>query len=236
MTFVSYYSARLPTVPCWSQKINNLVRKRFVSFYKRAVIQSVASKSQTSDTRKQIDTTISDNVRRLIGYLNGHRSLFFPGKGFNTVAATLFRKLDTASAYPSTQELQVARKMVPGTEAVIPIVSNRDSILEAVQQSLITEKHASTDKQYQDILFSIFKKFFRMLIYAIAVFSTDYISEPSFCLLEELFREMKVHPGVLRKGFQTMKSSIRQVVPIDLWKDTEMVMNVLESRLEAVKF
>lgn len=76
--------------------------------YRRStqVVRAVASKESIHQLRKQLADSLNEEALRLLGYLHGHRSLFVAGVGFDTVAATLFRKLDTASAYPTVRRKQ----------------------------------------------------------------------------------------------------------------------------------
>jgi len=93
------------------------------------------------------------------------------------------------------EELNIIRTSLPGIEAVIPIVEDKQRIIDAlthekkpVENGQALEESDHSDIVEKTVLFSIFQKFFRMLTYAIAVLSTDYLDENSFLLLENVFR------------------------------------------------
>ncbi|GJQ11894.1 hypothetical protein GpartN1_g3685.t1 [Galdieria partita] len=220
-----------------------LLGKTAKHHYPRSTIQvlrAVASKESSTHVRKQLADSLNEEALKLVGYLHGHRSLFVAGEGFDTVAATLFRKLDTASAYPTLQELNVSRSSLPGIEAVIPIVTNKQQILDVLSRNMRIEngqlpreeEEEEQDTVIETVLLSLFQKFFRLLVYAIATYSTDYMDENSFMLLEHLFREMKVEKSVVMRRFDLLKGEIQQVVPQHLWKECLAVIHVLETRLQ----
>ncbi|GJD07341.1 hypothetical protein Gasu2_17070, partial [Galdieria sulphuraria] len=205
----------------------------------RQVLRAVASKESSTHVRKQLADSLNEEALKLVGFLHGHRTLFVAGKGFDTAAATLFRKLDTASACPTLQELNVNRSSLPGIEAVIPIVTNKQHIIDVLSQNahiengqIPREEEEEEDTVVETVLFSLFQKFFRMLVYAIATFSIDYVDENSFILLENLFREMKVEKSVITQRFNILKEQIQQLVPHYLWKECSTVISVLETRLQ----
>ncbi|EME28147.1 uncharacterized protein Gasu_43150 [Galdieria sulphuraria] len=225
----------------------------------RQVLRAVASKESSTHVRKQLADSLNEEALKLVGFLHGHRTLFVAGKGFDTAAATLFRKLDTASACPTVgknksitynrlcflndvlqlQELNVNRSSLPGIEAVIPIVTNKQHIIDVLSQNahiengqIPREEEEEEDTVVETVLFSLFQKFFRMLVYAIATFSIDYVDENSFILLENLFREMKVEKSVITQRFNILKEQIQQLVPHYLWKECSTVISVLETRLQ----
>lgn len=87
--------------------------------------------------------------------------------------------------------MELCRSSLPGIEAVIPIVCNKQHIIQVLsQETRIENGHIPQEQDIvvDNVLFSIFQKFFRMLIYAIATYSKDYLHENSFTLLERLFR------------------------------------------------
>jgi hypothetical protein len=234
-----------PTVGCFLGKEKNRSLGPSTNYHHdcrrscREVLRAVVSKESSTAVRKQLADVLNQEALKFVGYLHGHRSLFHAGDGFDTASATLFRKLDTASAFPTVEELNIIRTSLPGIEAVIPIVEDKQRIIDAlthekkpVENGQALEESDHSDIVEKTVLFSIFQKFFRMLTYAIAVLSTDYLDENSFLLLENVFREMKVDKKWVMRRFEVLKRELEQRIPPHVSKPAEEVICVLSTRLQ----
>jgi len=98
-----------PTVGCFLGKEKNRSLGPSTNYHHdcrrscREVLRAVVSKESSTAVRKQLADVLNQEALKFVGYLHGHRSLFHAGDGFDTASATLFRKLDTASAFPTVR-------------------------------------------------------------------------------------------------------------------------------------
>lgn len=164
-------------------------------------------------------SAISGRAAELLGYVRAHKSIFSPGTGFNSTHAALFRKNDTGKSLVPEEELETNKGVLDGVETARYILGSYDDIVESAKAAAKSAA-PSLDDTAAGIVYADLAYYLRILSYATAAGSTDFLHKENLALHAEMYSELKVPVEAVVAGITAMKDTVLNNAPSAAVKDT----------------
>lgn len=196
-----------------SFSLSSIGRSHRVSFgnvtsrrpHHRAATRMIATEPMTDVSTK---TELSDQALVLISYIRGHKTVFQPGEGFISTTTTLFKKNDTAHTFTPLDELETNKHVLPGGEVAAFMVSQKDDLMSTALQAAERIKSISSD----DVLLDIFQydmfALLRVISYAVASGSMDFLHENNVNIMKLLHEDVGIPPSVVPSALNAVKDFV----------------------------
>lgn len=158
-------------------------------------------------------TELSLHAIQLQSYVRGHKSIFRPGRGFNSTTITLFRKNDTGRSYTPLEELSTNAAMLPGGAVAAQMLMKHDELLRvALAAAVETAPEISRDDTLQDVFNHDVTFMLRVISYGAACQASDFIHENNMGLMKLLHAEVGIPHSAISNAILAVKKEILQTI------------------------
>lgn len=147
---------------------------------------------------------LSDKAKGLMAYVRGHKSIFRPGTGFNSITATLFRKNDTGRMLTPLEELATNAHVLPGGSVAAMILVQESEIIKRSADEMI----ADIGEEHREMVEYDVGYMLRVISYGIASGSSDFVHDNNWGMLKMLHREVGIDGSVDVKGVEKMRETV----------------------------
>jgi Phycobilisome protein len=151
-------------------------------------------------------TVLSPEAIKLLSWVRAHKSIFSPGVGFTATHLALYRKNDTGRCMVPEIELDTNAHMLPGVDIARKMYIERVEVVDkAIADVSAAVPGLADDTAIAKIFFHDIAYFYRVLSYAIAVTSVDYIHANNLGMVKALYADI----GLSGKAVTTAIASLR---------------------------
>eukprot|EP00177_Eucheuma_denticulatum_P003857 GFKZ01006982.1.p2 GENE.GFKZ01006982.1~~GFKZ01006982.1.p2 ORF type:complete len:225 (+),score=41.80 GFKZ01006982.1:255-929(+) len=175
----------------------------------RMIATEPTTTPSTKATPPSTATDLSTVATTLLSYVRGHKSIFRPGRGFNSTHATLFRKNDTGRLLTPLDELATNAHVLPGgSVAAVMLVQEEDIVTKALAAMGGEIGGLETGSVVSEILEFDLRYMLRVISYGIASGSEDFLHENNWGMMKMLHREVGIAVAVDVKGLRVARDVV----------------------------
>ena len=150
---------------------------------------------------------LTKKAYELLSYLRCHKSIFFPGQGFNSTTVALTLKNDTGRCLIPEEEIETNRVHLPGATALKIILEKQEELV-GKAWGVIEEKQGGLSEEVEKILKYDLEVFLRVISYAVGANCRNYIARNNFEMAKMLYDELGVGHTVMADAIEAMKMGL----------------------------
>lgn len=149
---------------------------------------------------------LSYRASQLLSYVRAHKSIFSPGLGFTASHLALFRKNDTARCMVPAEELECNAALLPGVSVASAMADVSETAFEDARKA-VAAAQADMGEKVTAIIEHDLKYFARVVSYAVACGSDDFIHQNNMGMVRELYAEIGLETKAVLAGVESLRVS-----------------------------